>query len=381
MGGIFCISMVNAFFKDEVAVENHIAIGDINIGIREYEVKNNREVSYENPKMVFPGDTISKIPKIINYADDCWIRVHISYLNDKNEAEGFSEGSISGMSADWTLRGDYYYYTKKLVSNDSVEVFRGITIPEEWNEKHSSQNLSIVIKAEAIQAANFLPDFSAMSPWGNQEIEMCVHEENGISACVKEEMVLSVEFNGMAHKLLAVPNNFFHNIKRAMPGDEYHDEIVLSNTTDRDAELFFRTEIENQNEMQIELLQKITLRISDNRGVVYDGNLLSKELEEAVSLGNFKAGVKGKLKFHISIPKELKNIYALREADVKWIFSVYENDENMSDTMTSDSAMHKSDVKTGDDTPVIFWMVIVLLSTAIVLWSLVRKKGEQKHEE
>ena len=101
--------------------------------------------------------------------------------------EGFSDKNISGMSKKWVQRGEYYYYTSILKRKDSTDLFKEVTVPETWTEEHTGQQLGITVQAEAIQAANFNPDFKAMSPWGNQEIQLCVHEENGTTVCRKKK--------------------------------------------------------------------------------------------------------------------------------------------------------------------------------------------------
>lgn len=40
--------------------------------------------------------------------------------------------------------------------------------------------MGITIVADAVQAANFAPDFRAMSPWGNQKILRCIHDTDGL---------------------------------------------------------------------------------------------------------------------------------------------------------------------------------------------------------
>ena len=193
------------YFSDTLKVKNHISTGDINIGLKEYEKKGSTEVSFAGTKAVVPGDVISKIPRITNYASPCWVRARITYKNNRENMEGFSDKNISGMSKKWVQRGEYYYYTSILKRKDSTDLFKEVTVPETWTEEHTGQQLGITVQAEAIQAANFNPDFKAMSPWGNQEIQLCVHEENGTTVCRKKKTKLSVEFNGQAHKLLSVP--------------------------------------------------------------------------------------------------------------------------------------------------------------------------------
>lgn len=382
VGVILGVTFVYAYFEDTISVTNHIAVGDVNIGIKEYEIKNGREVLYENNRMVFPGDVISKIPRIKNYANECWVRVKMVYADNLERVDGINEKHIIGMSEDWLLRGEYYYYKNILKENETVDVFQQVIIPEEWDEEHSQQMFSIDIQVEAIQAANFKPDFTAMSPWGNQDIELCIHEENGTVACLKQRMELYVEFNGKAHKLLAAPGDFFHNIKRVMPGDVYGDEISLLNTTDDDVELFFKTEVENLNEEQLELLEKISLIISLDDKKLYTGNLMSKELETNVSLGMYKPGEEGILRFEIQIPKELKNIYALREANVKWIFSVFEEEDNSKKTDdSSEYPVEKNVVETGDTSPILYMIGLVLFAITGIVGIVIKKKRRTDTDE
>lgn len=372
---------IYAYFEDSITVTNYIKTGDVNIGIQEYEIKNGREVLYENSKTIFPGDIISKIPRITNYAEPCWIRAKVSFENDKSEQDGFSSKNLLGISDNWVLKGEYYYYTEILDYNESIDVFKEVMVPTEWTREHDGQNLSIEVLAEAIQAENFTPDFTAMSPWGNEEIEMCVHEENGTAACIKEEMVLKVEFNGQAHKLLAVPDNFFHNIRRAMPGDFYQDEILLSNTTNTEAEIFLKTEATDLTAEQVDLLEKINLKILMDQKVLYEGNLYSEKLKDEISLGIYKPEETGILSFEIKIPKELNNDYALRNANINWIFSVYEENADLEENVTSESGLPKKSVKTGDSSPITLLVIIAILAGGICGVGVYWKKKVKNHEK
>ena len=55
---------VYAAFSDSISVENTIFTGDVQIGIKEYEIRNGKEILYSNPKEILPGDQISKIVRI-----------------------------------------------------------------------------------------------------------------------------------------------------------------------------------------------------------------------------------------------------------------------------------------------------------------------------
>lgn len=380
------ISGAYAVFSDSVTVKNHIVTGDINISLKEYQKKNGKEIFYRNPIEVLPGDFISKIPRITNQGMPCWIRTKISFQNNLEMKDGFGEKNIEGISRDWKKKGEYYYYTKPLKKGESVDFFTGVSVPFFWTEDYSGQKLRIGIQADAIQAANFHPDFQEMSPWGNQIVEKCIHETNGKTDCKLEDVELSVKFHGDAQKLLAVPADFFRNFGAILPGDTKKDEISISNTDKNAVEIFFRTEIQNQTKEQKELLEKLALTVSMNGKKFYTGNLKSSSLERSVLLGKFEPQTEGKLTFSITAPPNLKNSYALRDASVNWIFTVNKKDGVFTDSPLSPdgsenkrySAENSTPVKTGDNTPVFIMIVLLIFSSILGIAYLKLKKGDNE---
>ena len=97
-------------FTDSVTVTNHISTGDINISLKELEKKENKEITYQNRKIVLPGDRISKIPRITNCSEPCWVRVKITYTDDLDGLKGLDDTNLLGMSSRWTKKGEYFYY-------------------------------------------------------------------------------------------------------------------------------------------------------------------------------------------------------------------------------------------------------------------------------
>lgn len=379
------------YFSDTLKVTNHIALGDVNIGLQEYEKKGGAEVAYENPKTILPGAVLSKIPRITNYAMPCWVRARILFENGSTKTEGLDDTMISGFAKNWVKRGEYYYYTQILKKRESVDLFQAVTIPASWTEIHADQSLGIAVQAEAIQASNFQPDFSAMSPWGNQKIQKCVHEQDGTSVCKPEKTKLSVEFSGEAHKLIAVPGDFFSNMGTSMPGDIFEDTVTVSNTTKNKAEIFFRTSVEGQTDSQISLLKGISLTVYLNEKQVYRGTLDSPGLEKDHSLGVYQPGQKGSLKFVLEIPEKWDNTYALQKAAVNWIFSVNEeegreNPDNRKETdslssgaMTKDTGGREvSSVKTGDQNGTEWYLLILLGSGILIPAVFIRRKGRRR---
>ena len=265
-----------------------------------------------------------------------------------------------------------------------------------WTEEHGGQKLNISVQADAIQAANFKPDFTAMSPWGNQEIQECVHETNGTMTCKKGERKLAVEFQGKAHKLIAVPDDFFANLETAMPGDILTDTVKISNTTKNDAEIFFRISTEGRAKEKVDMLKNIRFQIAMGKKVLYRGTLDAAKLQKNHSLGVFKSKASGELKFLLEIPKEWDNAWALKKTDVSWIFAVQdetsgvnqteEQKQNGAQSLSGDSAQasvkdtgsrQKSSVKTGDSMPVEL-MLLLLLAAGISIPVIKKWKGAKK---
>ena len=171
-----------------------------------------------------------------------------------------------------------------------------------------------------------------------------------------------------------------------MPGDVFEDTIEVSNTTDQEAEIFFRTAVEGQEEEQIQMLNETGLSIYLNGQRVYQGNLASPELEEDHSLGIYPAGQEGEMKFVLEIPDKWDNAYALRDAEVQWIFTVNEQEKTSGrddgQSFYGDASMKGSEysapVKTGDETEVKWAVILVIISGGGVLAAAVYRKRRRR---
>ena len=181
--------------------------------------------------------------------------------------------------------------------------------------------LSVEIQAEAVQAANVTPDFTAEAPWGEElEIEQCVHEADNTVSEVSQQSFLTVSYEGAARNLILAPDNFFRNFPVLMPGDEWEDTFTLVNTTASRAE-FLRTELpEELSETEKELLSKVKLEIREGDSVIYEGDLESEGLWAAKSLGICSPDERKEICFSIRVPSELGNEWALRKSGVNGFF-------------------------------------------------------------
>ena len=100
----------------------------------------------------------------------------------------------------------------------------------------------------------------------------------------------------------------------------------------------------------------------------------SPGLSKNHSLGKFSPDEKGKLRFSLSIPSEWDNSYALRDAEVQWIFTVNENSEKKTGSGKSEASGHKkaqkvSSVKTGD----VYKRQVVCSGDALILEQITKQ--------
>lgn len=127
---------------------------------------------------------------------------------------------------------------------------------------------------------------------------------------------------------------------------------------------------------------KLTVDMDDER--LYEGTLDSPGLNKNHSLGKFSPDEKGKLKFSLSVPSEWDNSYALRDAEVQWIFTVNEMPEKATGSGKDQTADHKkaqktSSVKTGDfSQPEAVFMLLLSSGTVILTVFICRKGGRRK---
>lgn len=77
---------------------------------------------------------------------------------------------------------------------------------------------------------------------------------------------------------------------------------------------------------------------------LYTGDILAASLNKAVSLGKFDSGKSGQMNFQITVPAALDNTYALREGDVKWIFSVEDDQQKqLTETPRTSTALAEAE--------------------------------------
>ena len=99
------ISGTYAYYRSSVETINKIAVGDVNIGIWEYEEDGDGEKKYEGPEngIVLPSQVISKIPRITNYAEPCYVRVKPVFDEEETQDYRLGEEDLGGIEDVWLI--------------------------------------------------------------------------------------------------------------------------------------------------------------------------------------------------------------------------------------------------------------------------------------
>ncbi|MCI5648855.1 MAG: hypothetical protein ACI4EG_13480 [Fusicatenibacter sp.] len=343
-------------------VQNHLSIGDVNISLEELT---RAGTTYgESERIVLPSETISKIPRITNLAMPCYVRVKVAL--DQSEITSHSEVECDINTAIWILQGEYYYYRKPLEEGESIDLFREVKIPSDWTETEAEKRFLLNITAEAIQSANFTPDFDSSDPWGSYEPEVCIHKSGESVTINRNYQNLNVELKEDASELVALPEDFFANFGLLMPGDLVSDTVRIQNPSKTETELFFSTKA---GENSGDLSQKIQLIIELDGKQVYQGSLRSAELQQEISLGVFEPGCDKSMKFILLVPEDMKNEYAMAQTDEKWIFSA--RFEELPSKVFGPV--------TGDGQNVVLWLLTAV--GAVFLFAVLGEKGNRKRRK
>lgn len=353
LGGATVLAMA------ETSVTNHLSTGIVDIELEEYQMEDGKEIPYEDPEDVLPGQVISKIPRIVNKGNDSYVRVKLDLekTGESLEVQGIPEGWTEGQDG-------YLYYTETVKTDEQVDVFRQVKIPETYSKEEEGKAIELKITADAIQSRNFTPDFDAESPWGEVEIQECIKEGQYDVRSFKsaEDQNLQVVYQGDAGKLVSSPDDFFADFPVMLPGDSYEDSAELKNSGNSPIPLYFRSEAP---EDATELLEKVQLMVSTEiNGVektVYEGALKADALKEDILLGDIPGNASGKFTFRLTVPPELDNQYTVLADSVRWIFST----EPIGETMTP--------VQTGDLRKTGGFLLLSGITAGIGAWLVVRK--------
>lgn len=359
-------------------VVNNFTTGVVDIELEEYQVKDGKEVKWQDNPVVLPGTNVSKIPRIHNNGNDCYVRVKLNFRETQEKLEDY----LYGIEDTWVKSADgYYYYKKILKTGEDLDIFKGLKIPDDFSQEEENSKFYLDIDVDAIQSKNFNQDLTSYSPWGNVEILDC-HKEGqyDINTFKKaDSKSFIIEYQGeTVNKLVVNEDDFFLNLPVLMPGDNYEDSIDLVNKSNNDIDLYFKSEITDNSELLDKIYLSITVEFNEDKRTVYEGTLKAEKLKEYILLGTIPGNTKEKLYFKIIVPAELDNKFSIAESNVKWILAT--DIQNKTETVPVTTFKTPS-VRTGDSNTVGILLIISGVIMGIISLFIKKKSKTDGKEE
>ncbi|MBS6194407.1 MAG: hypothetical protein KH828_02335 [Clostridiales bacterium] len=376
LGAAFLISGVSVSALQEVSVLLQASSSKVEVHLEEFMMKNGEEVFWEDGQTVLPGGVLSKIPRIFNEGEPCYVRAAVEFENREGRGSPLTVKQLVGIDQDWICRGNYFYYQRVLPSEESVDFFQGIQIPGEWESGvDDGQSWDAAVKVDAVQAEHFQPDFSGEDPWGLEkesfEIQKAVKEvpkEEGETDPKPISFSIEPQMKGFS----VDAGEAFRNLSPFVPGETQTGTLEFSNQTSQEREVYMCSEIIEENEFLKELELTVQVRMGNQVRVIYRGNMLAEELQEYRSLGKIPAKAGAMVEIFVTLPKEADNRYSVQTGKVKFRFT----------TDLPENRTAAGIVKTGDrySRQVLLEILFALASLGLCMYLYFRKyrKGGRK---
>lgn len=172
MLAIMLVGASLAYFTDDDEATNTFTVGNVSIDLTE---PNWDESGKEDAPEVYPTEALAKDPTVTNDgANPCFVRIKVTGWNclapagDITYRTDYVDGKLGD---DWTLSGDYFYYTKVLAAGETTDaLFDQIVIPSDLENGDGKTEFNIKVVAEAVQAQGAKPSWSAVQAMTVAEI-------------------------------------------------------------------------------------------------------------------------------------------------------------------------------------------------------------------
>lgn len=149
-----------AYFTAEEQVHNVITTGGVDITLQEW-ADEAKTTPFEDLSGIMPGRQVTKIPEVVNSGEHpVFVRVQIdkSILQAEGAAEDEADLSLVQLdinTTDWIEQDGYYYYKKILQPGETTEpLFTSVTFDASMGNQFQSSDITVSVKAQAVQAAN-----------------------------------------------------------------------------------------------------------------------------------------------------------------------------------------------------------------------------------
>lgn len=349
-GAIYAASMYRLSYVERFET------GKVDISIQEISALKEGEDPEKQP-LAEANKDLSYVPRIVNRAADCYVRAKVEINMDGDCVQPLTLENIYGLSSDWVSRGDYFYYTGILGEGENVDLFEGLHVPADW-DYGDSDGFDIDVKVEAVQSANFQPDFNRELPWGAVELK-AVAAASG-TECVEAipvKSVSEVEYESSGG-FQCNTSDLFDEFADMMPGDAFEKTVKVKNSADGTlkAALSITAQESDFNE-------KLNLKIFSGDTEIFSGTVAEASRADGLNIAEIPKGKTGSVVFRVSLPVDADNDYAETVDNAVWNINVEE--------------VPDESVQTGDYSSVIPYAIVAGFALLLMLCAAVNNRKEK----
>lgn len=269
----------------------------------------------DEDKLYSAGSTLRYEPVIENRAMSCYIRFKLNLSNKL-----LSEDSFVGLTEDFVKRGDYFYYTKPLDNKKSITTFNSFKMPADIDNE-DKEEIKIIKTVDAIQSKNFTPDFNSENPWGN--VEVISSNFDGSNYINEVISIKPINLTINSNKEITLTDKDILNFN-LVPGDVITNSIDIKNNNGKEVNVDFKAKGEDSK-----ILRSINLKLYLDNKKIYDGDLVTKNLEEYTKLVGLSDNETASLRYEIEVPQNLNNDYQNKESKFEWKFKINDVNNNL----------------------------------------------------
>lgn len=292
---------------------NNIRTSDVQVRVQQLRETDEGLKEISGSTACMPGEKSSYVPRVTVLGQESYVRLHL--LAEANEGSDVSigAGDAYGINDEWIVRGGWLYCTRSLKPGEYSDVMEGIRVPQVTGGKEFT-GFRTVITADAIQAANFTPDFNSEQPWGPVTIQASRSQGTVAvrEAAQSKGHLLSLNSDGSSE---CSAEDLFAGFGDLMPGDLREDKLTIRNGSGKKTAVYFRTDNKPS-----ELLARTGLRIECGGNLIYEGDLLSAELQKPVELAALEPGQSIDFRYRLKFPEDADNSFQDLGRSVRWIF-------------------------------------------------------------
>ncbi len=359
LAGVFCYGAV----RTSGEILSHLETGGVKIGIETLNYKEGTFTKLPQEVIVDCDKPVSYVPRITNHGATCYLRIRFVAKAGTEELE--LTDHLQDIQDGWLSKGEYLYYQKPVGYGKSVDVCQSFQLPEEW-DFYQDKVLQIQAEADALQAKNFIPDFTSETPWGDLVVTASrIEADNRLEAVepVGDDLQ-EMEGNPCSvvadrEKGLVMEQGDFFSHVMFLPGDSRRESLQLSNQETRRIQILLKAEWEKSP-----FLDRIQLKI-DNGDGFYDGILTGAQLRDYRLLATLDPGETKTVDVTLSFPESADNPYQQSSDDIRWFFAIKEESS-------------RGFPVTGD---AVFWVIFAAVCCGAAIagaWCLRRKRRDEQ---